>query len=165
MKPENIIIHHSLTKDSGTVSWGPIRKYHMSYVYNGNIITEQQAQELINLGHTVKKPWKAIGYNFGIELIDDTYEILLGRMANESGAHTIGRNHDSIGICCVGNYDLIPPPEPLLLSLRTLCRFLMVQYGIPVENVYGHRTFASYKSCPGNLFDVEKFKQRLKVQI
>jgi N-acetylmuramoyl-L-alanine amidase len=136
-KPTCIIIHHSLTKDSETVSWGAIRDYHLS------------------------KGWREIGYHFGIEMVGDSYEIFLGRFASEDGAHTLGMNQKSIGVCCIGNFDLAPPPKELLEKLKKLVRWLMMVYDIPRETVLGHTDFASYKSCPGIMFDMEKFRVSL----
>jgi len=140
MNIEYIILHHSLTKDGATVSWNAIRKYHTQ-----------------DLG------WRAIGYHFGIELIGDHYEILIGRMMGENGAHCKeqGMNGKSIGICFLGNFDLIKPlPEQWLLGLK-LVRTLMSIFGIPVDHISGHREYAPYKSCPGALFDLEKFRSEL----
>ena len=136
MKLKKIILHHSLTKDNETVSWGTIRRYHM------------------NMG------WKEIGYQYGVELLRDDYEILIGRMADEVGAHTKGYNTGSIGICFVGNFDLTEPPkESWNLGLR-LVRFLCRTYNIEKKNIFGHRDFAD-KTCPGLLFDVNRFKKEL----
>ena len=43
---KNIIIHHSATPDGLVNDWDGIRKYHMSYRYNGNIITKEEADKL-----------------------------------------------------------------------------------------------------------------------
>ena len=158
--PEYIFIHHSLTDDSGTLSWGAIRRFHTSYVYKGNIIDKNRALHLIQEGEYVKKPWSDIGYHIGIERVYDDYEVLMGRMFNRGGAHAVGYNDKSIGICCVGNYDLMPPPEPLLERLTVVCKFLMPLYNIPIEKIKGHRDVAN-KTCPGKLFDLDKFKERL----
>lgn len=136
MTPERIILHHSLTKDSETVSWGVIRNYHIDMGYNN------------------------IGYHYGIEFLRDYYEILLGRMTDEVGAHTKGHNNNSLGICFIGNFDLIAPPELQWQLGLKLVRFLCRNYNINVSNVFGHREFAD-KTCPGNLFDVDKFKMEL----
>lgn len=137
MKPERIIIHHSLTKDFGTVSWGVIRNYHM-----------------------VECGWRDIGYHFGIEIVGNHEEILLGRMPNEIGAHCKGYNR-SIGICCVGNFDNEPPPEKIWRACRRLVRWLMVDFEMTNHMVVGHRELASHKSCPGRMFDMDKFRREL----
>ena len=136
MLPKKIILHHSLTKDSGTVSWGAIRRYHLN------------------------KGWANIGYHWGIEKINGHYEILLGRFEDEQGAHCKSHNQDSLGICFIGNFDLRPPtPKQFELGVN-LVKVLITKYGIKPNFVFGHNHFSS-KTCPGKLFDIEKFRRFL----
>ena len=134
MTPKRIILHHSLTKDSETVSWGAIRHYHLS------------------LG------WDDIGYHFGIELARDDYEIFLGRMPNVAGAHTVGENSRSLGVCFVGNFDLAPPPPQQWAKGVQLVSWLCENFHIPPTNIHGHCEFA-HKTCPGTHFDLTKFRR------
>lgn len=139
IKPKYIFLHHSLTKDSKTVSWGAIRKYHTK-----------------DLG------WRDIGYHYGIEEVGKYNEILVGRLEGSSGAHTKGYNNNSIGICIVGNYDNEKPSEEKWILTLRLVQNISLRYNIPVKNVMGHREVASYKSCPGELFSISTFRKDLK---
>lgn len=126
-KPQKIIIHHSLTADSGTVSWDAIRRYHIEH-----------------------QGWKDIGYQYGIERVGNEYKIFKGRDEKTSGAHTVGQNSKSIGICCVGNYDIKEPPAEMLYKLVELINDISTRHGkLPI---FSHNTFAPYKSCPGTKF-------------
>jgi hypothetical protein len=133
----HIILHHSLTKDGATVSWQAIRRYHK-----------------IDLG------WADIGYHFGIELVNNEYEALVGRDLNRQGAHTVGMNEKGIGICFVGNFDEEDIPKPQwdrgIELVKSLCELL----SIPPRNIMGHRDFAP-KSCPGNRFDLGRFRREV----
>lgn len=136
MKPENIIIHHSFTKDSETVSWGAIRDYHIN-----------------RLG------MREIGYHYGIELVGDEYEIFKGRMDNEVGAHCkqARMNYKSLGVLLTGNFDLIVPPKRAMHKLVRLVRSLIEVYNISIERIHPHHLFATYKTCPGKFFDFDEF--------
>ena len=145
----HIIIHHSLTKDSGTVSWGAIRRYHVQ-----------------TLG------WQDIGYNFGVEDVDGHFEVLMGRPLWMNGAHCrdMQMNSHGIGVCFVGNFDLNAPGTKRLEAADPLMRWLMDTYHIPVENILGYRevgrlagfewTAGEFKSCPGKLWDMDAFRAR-----
>ena len=137
-KIEYIILHHSLTKDSKTVSWSAIRRYHV---------------------HQLN--WSAIGYHYGIELVNDHYEILVGRMMNIIGAHTYGYNDRSLGICFVGNFDIERPEDSMLMVGKNLVRSLLEVFNLEVSDVKGHRYFNTNKSCPGLKFPLEEFKKTL----
>lgn len=150
LRPRFIVIHHSATRDGRSFSWDAIRQYHIK-----------------------EKGWVDIGYHFGVEQIDDSYEIMIGRMPDEEGAHTkeLAMNSLGFGVCLVGDYDAEVPPDPALAKLRDVVRWLMRSYDIPARNVLGHReigmragfdwTKGQYKSCPGKLFNMEQFRESL----
>lgn len=143
-KPSWVIIHHSLTDDGYPKNWDTIKIY-----------------------HTVVKGWKDIGYNLGIENVAGKITLFEGRKIGEVGAHAIGFNSKSVGICLVGNYDMDTPSEDRLKCLASVCRDLQREYKIPRDQVIGHwETFVKRdvpieKSCPGKLFDIDKFRKRL----
>jgi N-acetyl-anhydromuramyl-L-alanine amidase AmpD len=140
MKPDSIVLHHSLTPDYHTVSWRAIRGY-----------------------HTQKLGWQDIGYHFGIERVGRVYEVFAGRPLNMVGAHCKqqGMNHRSIGICFVGNFDDSEVPDRQWLTGLKLVKGLIDVLEIPKESIHGHNEFATYKTCPGSFFDVEQFIQEL----
>lgn len=88
-----------------------------------------------------------IGYHYVVDL-DGTIEP--GRDVTIAGAHTTGRNADSIGVCYVGGADTDMKPkdtrtEEQKTALRLLLKYLVQKY--PGAKIYGHRDFAN-KSCP-----------------
>lgn len=75
-----------------------------------------------------------------------------GRAEDIAGAHAVGFNHKSLGICLVGRGE-VDFTQPQMSSLFRLCRELMLRYDIPPERVLGHReTYPAgtppAKSCP-----------------
>lgn len=132
-QPNKIIVHHSLTKDSGTVSWGAMRKYHVDI-----------------LG------WNDIGYHAGVELVGDHYEAFFGRPWYLPGAHTKGHNDDSLGFCFVGNFDEEEPSDTLLEAGARVLFHWFVLFKIPTYCTYRHHDFNPNKTCPGRKFDMDK---------
>ncbi len=125
-----IIIHCAATRPSMDIGVDEIRAWHVQ----GN-------------------NWRDIGYHFVIRR-DGTVED--GRAVQQSGAHTRGRNANSIAICLVGGvseHDVHVPEnnftEAQWVSLESLVLSLMDKYGI--SEVHGHNEYAN-KACPS--FDV-----------
>lgn len=168
-KPTWIVIHHSSSRDGQTRNFDSIKQYHMSYRYNGEIISESQYAQFLSEGKTsgLEKPWSDIGYNFVIENDKGHLCVIGGRPIGEVGAHAIGFNAKSVGICLVGNYDIDTPDDDRLFSLASLCRQIQREFDIPKDQVVGHReTYVLRKvpiekTCPGAKFDMDAFRKRL----
>jgi len=148
--PRKIILHHSLTKDSGTVSWGAIRRYHVTPEDDHSIFPDG------GLG------MRDIGYHAGVELVQSGpelyYEVLMGRPWDAPGGHTKGQNQTSLGICFIGDFDIREPPEGQLIAGARIVALWMRLFAIPIGEIYRHADFAS-KSCPGKMFDLPGFKK------
>jgi len=137
-----IVIHHSATDDSGTLSWEAIRNYHV-----------------------VKNHYSDVGYHAGAEMIlrscwaKPRPIVLYGRPVLAIGAHVAGYNSRSLGFCFVGDYDSQIPPEELLreAALRVLAPWCE-QFKLGVDDIVPHRDYSG-KTCPGELFDMSELRQ------
>jgi len=136
VRPINlIVIHHSLTPDGVTLSMQAIRRY-----------------------HTEERGWKNIGYHYVVEKVGHSHEVLVGRRLVMNGAHAPPRNHDSIGICLVGNFDEAPPPDQQLVRTAHLIKDLTTVFSLGVESVVGHCDVTKGRTCPGEKFSLERLK-------
>lgn len=127
--PEYLIVHHTGGTDADPLA-----------------DTSEHTFAIVNEWH-VQKGWGKIGYHY---FIDKTGLLTQGRKDNEEGAHTIGYNLKSLGICLAGNFDVTLPTEAQKVTLAKLLTDKTKQYAIPIEKVVPHR-FASPKTCFGKL--------------
>lgn len=102
-----------------------------------------------------KRGWRCIGYNYVIDL-DGTIES--GRVVGTEGAHTVGHNKQSIGICYIGGLDFTGTHAKDTRTFEQeqamykLCCELVAKY--PQAKLSGHNQWAK-KACPS--FDVPKW--------
>ena len=123
--------------------------------------------------------WDGIGYHFVI--LNDRHDnkkdgtLESGRSLSQRGAHTLGLNNRSIGICCVGHGDKEKFTNAQLLTLLDLIHRLMTDYSIPLNSVIGHREvndlisrnklaaqYKTSKTCPGRLIDMDFIRSFIK---
>ena len=106
------------------------------------------------------KGWDDIGYHIvitnGYLHSNDTYNIQLdgtagmGRPFDVEGAHVLGDNDTSLGICVVGT-DWDTWSSLQMSELINVCKKLMDKYDILASNVLGHfetRGVPTEKTCP-----------------
>jgi N-acetylmuramoyl-L-alanine amidase len=110
--------------------------------------------------HVQERGWRDIGYH---RIIDRDGRIAVGRSLWEIGAHTVGRNSGTVGVCLLGGHgssandrfdDHFTPAQRASLEayLRELAELT------ELKRISGHNEFAA-KACPG--FNVrEEFNLR-----
>lgn len=149
-----IIIHHSATPDGKLNDWQAIKDWHTGK-------TGSSDPKSPNYNPYKAKPDLDIGYHFGIEYVDGILACRTGRSLDLDGAHCVGKNKDSIGICVVGNFDKMTPNHQQFFMLASLCRELMRKFNIPDRYIYPHRDYAP-KTCPGTMFDMNTLQNYIQ---
>lgn len=125
-----IIIHCSATREGKDYTVADITRWHKA------------------------RGWRTIGYHFVIYRDGSVHK---GRNLEEIGAHCVGHNAHSVGICYIGGLsaDGKTSKDTRTQEQRTALRRLVedLQQQFPGATLHGHREFAN-KSCP--CFDVKR---------
>ena len=105
--------------------------------------------EAIHNYHRDTNGWDGIGYHYYVRK-DGT--VWRGRPEDTIGAHTVGHNYSSIGVCFEGNFEVETMPNPQLAAGRGLLADLLSRYpGISISGPRDNDTTA----CPGKNFPEE----------
>jgi len=124
-----------------------------------NFIVIHHSQREIDSPRQIRKRhlergWEDIGYHY---LIGKKGKLYRGRSIRFIGAHVLGYNKNSIGICLIGDLDKSIPTRKQLKSLIKFLGKISKKYKIPIENILGHREFPNVtKTCPGNFGKINK---------
>ena len=131
--PQYLVIHHTGGIDANPLADSSNQTFEIVDAYH-----KQLWNFVSSLGHY-------IGYQY---FIDKTGKLTQGRADTDEGAHTIGYNLKSLGICLAGNFDATLPTQAQIDTLKTILSQKSLQYSIPLEKIVPHRTFA-VKTCYG----------------
>jgi len=95
----------------------------------------------------LERGFDGIGYN---AVIDRYGRLEMGRPAYWPGAHVLGHNHDSLGVCLIGREFYTDAQYQTLIQLLS-------RWQSEHENarIVGHRDLDSNKTCPN--FDVQQW--------
>ena len=123
-----VIVHCSATDEKDADDIEVLRKWHML------------------------RGWDDVGYHF---FIRSDGSIFKGRDLNQYGAHCIGQNSTSIGICLSGKEEF---SQEQFFALGSLYQVLCMELNKDLP-VYPHRDFNANKTCPN--FDLAMFDKWL----
>ena len=148
-KIDKVVIHCSATREGQDVSVDTVRQWHLN------------------------KGWQDIGYHFYVAL-DGT--VHTGRDIEVSGAHTLGENENSIGVCYAGGVeeDGKTPKDTRTKeqenSLVNLLTFLKQDFKISFRTqqifnkTVNHRPVKEYRNYVGLIVKNMKFSSTLYIE-
>lgn len=99
--------------------------------------------------------WSGIGYHFLVRKDGTVYR---GRPEDTVGAHTYGKNYDSIGICFEGNFENEAMGNVQREAGTELVTYLMNKYP-GITAIYRHKDFNA-TACPGKNFPFDRIAYR-----
>lgn len=138
--------------------------------HTGDVTLGHQLDKVNEYHKSRKFPKSELGYFVGYHIfIEKSGVIVSTRLENEVGAHTIGENKSSIGVCLAGDFSIESPTQEQIDSLGGVLAYLCEVWEIHEERIYPHRKFADTECFGGRLPDdwavnvLRYFRQKLIV--
>ena len=119
----------------------PIKRIIIHHSASPRVTTTIQQIE----GWHKKAGYKGVGYH---KVIEGGGLVRQGRPDEEIGAHAYGHNHDSLGVCVVGNFENEQPDEAQIDALVQVLATLCKRHGLKASAIFGHRD-VNPTACPG----------------
>ena len=132
------------------------------YKWNGTLVTRSKPTQYIILHHAAadgspenvheyhkSKGWTGIGYNMYVRKNGQIYE---GRPLDKIGAHCVGYNDRSVGICFEGNFEVERMSQTQIDAGRKALAHVRALY--PNAKVVQHKDLAA-TACAGKFFPME----------
>ena len=114
--------------------------------------------EDVHRWHQQENGWLGIGYHY---FLAKNGKIIRGRPEKAMGAHTLGYNDKSIGICLEGDFDIESVTDAQKTSLKELLRHLLKTY--KKAKIVRHKD-VNQTSCPGSRFDENIILDAMKTE-
>lgn len=114
--------------------------------------------EAIHQTH-LAKGWVGIGYHYYVRKDGSIYR---GRPEDCVGAHTVGYNYISIGVCFEGNFENETMSAAQLKAGRWLIADILSRY--PLLKVVGHRELDA-TACPGKNFPFAELMEKEEEEV
>lgn len=134
-----------------------------AYKWNGSLVTRSKPTQYIILHHAAANAspeniheyhkslgWTGIGYNLYVRKTGQIYE---GRPLDKVGAHCVGYNDKSVGICFEGNFEQEYMTQTQIDAGRKALAYVRALY--PNAKVVQHKDLAQ-TACAGKNFPFEE---------
>jgi N-acetylmuramoyl-L-alanine amidase len=119
--------------------------YRVIVVHHSALPLSDGPREIQNL-HMDEKGFADIGYHY---LIDQSGSLYEGRAIDVRGAHTLGYNYGTVGICLIGNFEEIQPAQAQVEMLQNLVACLLGRFP-KIDRLAGHNDYnPGVTLCPG----------------
>lgn len=128
--------------------------------------------------HTKDQKMLDVGYQRVYDRVQGRPLCIKGRPEEIRGAHCLGYNQSSLGHCIIGNGDKVNflDDVDLMNIVVKNVKADISQYDIPIDHVIAHwesfvilgqakdkqDAWDKFKTCPGRLIDMEKFREMCK---
>ncbi|MEM6472173.1 MAG: D-Ala-D-Ala carboxypeptidase family metallohydrolase [Planctomycetota bacterium] len=110
-----------------------------------------------------ERGFSQIGYH---QLILSNGTVQAGRPESIMGAHALGANQNSLGVCLMGNFENETPTAAQISSLVSVLQRWTREHRLPTTSIYGHFDVPGGKTataCPGR--NLKSQMQNVKLQV